>query len=402
MSLRSRLSWLVPLLLVGCGTDVPESQFQDTSPPSSHSETLSAEDLSRVSTGDPLQQLLEAEHAAGMPGAFAEVWEGTQVWRGAVGVADVETGRPMRPGFRHRVGSLTKSFVSTAVLQLVGEGRIQLDAPIGASLPDVVPGELGTLVTVRMLLNHTSGLGDYPDAILVTPEDFESVRRRTFTPRELVAYGLALPPTDVPGKRYSYSNTNYILAGLLIERVTGRSLEDVVERRILRPLGLHDTYFPGTRMHVRGAHSKAYVPWADGTLRDFSVYNMSWGWAAGALVSTPRDINRFYQALLGGRLLAPAQLAEMLTPVLTHPKAGYGLGLSYSVLDCGPVWGHTGGLLGHRTFTFHRADGSRRVTLAENLTRYETPGQPHPINQARTRFIVTALCGPSAASSLEE
>ncbi|WP_241758025.1 serine hydrolase domain-containing protein [Myxococcus landrumensis] len=348
-----------------------------------------------------LQQLLEAEHAAGMPGAFAEVWDGTQVWRGAVGVADVDTGRPMQPGFRHRVGSLTKTFVATTVLQLVGEQRIQLDAPIGAYLPDVVPGALGGRVTVRMLLNHTSGLGDYPDAILVTPEDFEAVRSRTFTPRELVAHGLALPPTDVPGARYSYSNTNYILAGLLIERVTGRSLEDVVARRILWPLGLHDTYFPGTRMHVRGAHSKAYVPWADGTLRDFSVYNMSWGWAAGALVSTTRDINRFYQALLAGRLLAPAQLAEMLTPVRNpnDPAAGYGLGLSYSMLPCGPVWGHTGGLLGHRTFTFHRADGSRRVTLAENLTRYETPGQPHPINKARSKFMVTALCGPAVAVS---
>lgn len=391
-------------MLNGCGTDVAESQIEDTAVPSSHSETLSAASPAHLITGGPLQQLLDAEHAAGMPGAFAEVWDGHQVWRGATGVADVDTGRPMAPGFRHRVGSLTKSFVAATVLQLVAERRVELDAPIGTYLPDVIPGEVGEHVTVRMLLNHTSGLGDYPEAILATPEDFEAVRFRTFTPRELVARGLALPVTGAPGERYSYSNTNYILAGLLIERVTGRSLEDGVERRILRPLGLRDTYFPGTRMHLRGAHSKAYVPWADGTLRDFSVYNMSWGWAAGALVSTPWDINRFYHALLVGRVVAPAQLAEMLKVVSNpnDPSAGYGLGLSYSMLPCGPVWGHTGGLLGHRTFTFHRADGSRRVTLAENLTRYETPGQSHPINKARIKFMVAALCGPAAGVSTGE
>jgi D-alanyl-D-alanine carboxypeptidase len=108
-----------------------------------------------------LQQLLDALHAAGMPGTFAQVRAGHRTWNLAAGVADVGTGRPVRPWFRHRVGSITKTFVATTVLQLTGERRVRLDAPIARYLPGVLPGELGRQVTVRMLLNHTSGLGDY-------------------------------------------------------------------------------------------------------------------------------------------------------------------------------------------------------------------------------------------------
>jgi D-alanyl-D-alanine carboxypeptidase len=131
------------------------------------------------------------------------------------------------------------------------------------------------------------------------------------------------------------------------------------------------------------------------------VYNMSWGWAAGEMVSTPHDINRFYQALLSGQLLPPAQLAEMQTIVRNpdDPAAGYGLGLSYTALPCGPAWGHLGGVIGHGTFTFHRADGSRHVTLAENLTFPAGAGPPAAISKARIDFIVTALCGSDATAA---
>jgi len=354
--------------------------------------------------GGPFQQLLAAEHTAGMPGLFAEIRDGNRVWRGAAGVADVDTSRPVRPWFQHRVGSITKTFVATTVLQLQAEGRLRLDTPIGAYLPDVVPGTLGRQVSVRMLLNHTSGIGDYPGAILRTVDDLESVRRRTFAPRELVEIGLSLPATNPPGASYAYSNTNYIIAGLLIERITHHPYATDVDRRILRPLGLTGTYFPGTETRIRRAHAKAYVPAADATLRDFSVYNMSWGWAAGEMVSTPHDINRFYQALLSGQLLPPAQLAEMQTTVPSpdDPTAGYGLGLSYVRLPCGPAWGHLGGVIGHGTFTFHRADGSRHVTLAENLTFPVGTSQPPAISQARIEFIVTALCGTDATAKAND
>src|SRR3954470_9615660 len=209
-----------------------------------------------------LQQLLDAEHAAGMPGVFAQVRDGRRAWNLAAGVADVTTGRPVRPSFRQRVGSITKTFVATTVLQLVGENRVRLDTAIAHYLPDIIPGELGRRVTVRMLLNHTSGLGDYDEVLvnLADPESMERLRFRTITPQQLVRIGLSQPPTNAPGERWSYSNTNYIVLGLLIERVTGHRYTSEVSRRILRPLHLNHTYFPGTDPYIRGPHSKAYVP----------------------------------------------------------------------------------------------------------------------------------------------
>jgi D-alanyl-D-alanine carboxypeptidase len=318
-----------------------------------------------------LRSLLEAEHTAGMPGVFAEVRSGRATWRGAAGVANVTTGAPTRPYMRHRIGSITKTFVATTVLQLVGERRIKLDAPIGRYLPDLVPGEVGRTVTVRMLLNHTSGIGNYTDTLFATLDGLIEVGRTSYTPRQLVEIGLAMPPTNAPGAAWSYSNTNYILAGLLVERVTGRPMEAEVSRRILRPLGLWHTYFPGDEPYIRGPHASAYVPWIDGNLRDFEAYQMSWGWAAGEMVSTMDDLNRFFRALSSGRLLGPALLAEMRETVPVDPSlpeaGGYGLGLFNVTLPCGVFWGHTGGVIGQSTFSFHSADGSRQVSMAENM-----------------------------------
>jgi D-alanyl-D-alanine carboxypeptidase len=342
--------------------------------------------------GPALQALLEAEHAAGMPGLFAEVRDGRHVWRGAAGVADIGTGRPVHPGFRHRVGSITKSFVATTVLQLVGEGRVTLDAPASRYLPSFgIPDG----VTVRMLLNHTSGIGNYTDALFPTLDSIEAHRTQTFRPRELAELGLGLPRTGAPGARWTYSNTNYVLAGLLVERVTGHRYAAEVARRILRPLHLRDTYFPGTDPYIRGPHSRAYAVWPDGTLRDLTVYNMSWVWAAGELISTAADLNRFYGALLAGRLLRPGLLTEMQTTVPMDPDApeaaGYGLGLLWLATPCGRVWGHDGGVIGHGTMSLHRIAAHRQTSLAENMTYY---AQPSPIDEARWAFLLAALCGP--------
>ncbi len=353
-------------------------------------------------TGALLQQLLDAMHAAGMPGVFAQVRDGSRTWNLAAGVADVDTGRPVRPHFQHRVGSIEKTFVATTILQLAGEHRVRLDAPIGRYLPDVLPGRLSRQVSVRMLLNHTSGLADYEDVLLSGNQAIERLQFRTFTPRELIAIGLSRPPTNAPGERWSYSNTNYIIAGLLIERLTGRPYAREISRRILRPLGLRHTYFPGTNPYIRGPHMAAYVPWPDGTLRDFSVFNMSWAWAAGEMISTAADLNRFYRALLTGRLLGPALLAQMQTTVAVDPgmpeAAGYGLGIAWLATPCGRFWGHGGGVVGQTTNSYHSADGRRQVTQAENLSQYATPGEIHPIDPARDAFLGTAVCGQLAAT----
>lgn len=356
----------------------------------------------RHGEGDPralLQQQLAAMHTAGMPGVFAQVRDGSRTWDVTAGVADVDSGRPVRPGLRQRIGSITKTFVATTILQLVGEHRLDLDAPIVRYLHDASLDTLDGRVTVRMLLNHTSGIADFAPILFADPSAVEGLRFHTFTPQDLITIGLSQPATNAPGERWSYSDTNYIILGLLIEQVTGRPYAQEVNRRILRPLGLSHTYFPGTSPYLRGPHMTGYVM-ADGSLHDFTVFSPTSGWAAGEVISTAGDLNLFYRALLTGRLLNPALLTQMQTTVPIIPSmpevAGWGLGIWWQETPCGRVWGHTGGVVGYTTKSWHSADGRRQVTLAENLIEYATPGQPHPIDQARDAFLTTAMCGPDA------
>jgi D-alanyl-D-alanine carboxypeptidase len=351
-----------------------------------------------------LQQLITAEHEAGMLGVFAQVRDGHRTWRVAAGVADVDSGAPADAGMRHRVGSITKTFVATTILQLVGERRLTLDDPIGRRLPaGVVPRDLGRTVTVRMLLNHTSGIGDYTQTLLSTPDGVFETGRTTYTARELARIGLARPVTGAPGAAWSYSNTNYVLLGMVIEKATGHSYQREITRRVLRPLNLRDTYFEGAEPVIRGPHMGSYAPMGDGTYYDFSAYNMTWAGAAGELVSTAADLNRFYRALLTGKLMRPAQLAAMKTTVPMDPEypatGGYGLGIYWVQLPCGVFWGHDGATIGHATISVHTADGRRQLTLAENMRFYAPPGEVTPIDEARGAFLLTAACGPQPATA---
>jgi D-alanyl-D-alanine carboxypeptidase len=340
-----------------------------------------------------LPAALRAVTDAGAPGAFAEVRAGRRVDMGASGVADLDTGRPVQPGFRHRVGSITKTFVATALLQLVGEGCLGLDVPVSRYLPRISPPG----VTVRMLLNQTSGIGDYDTVLFATEDDFERHRDTTFAPTELARIGLAAPRTGEPGAGWAYSNTNYVLAGLLLEAVTGDTAEAGLHRRVVRAAGLKDTYMPGRATRVEGPHSKGYIPWPDGTVHEFSRYNMTWAWTAGALVSTTADLNRFFRALLSGRLLGPRELAEMLTTVPTDPTqpqgTGYGLGVLRIPTPYGDAWGHDGVVLGHATQSWHTVDGSRQATAATNVTHHAPPADDS-ILAAVFALVFGALFGP--------
>ena len=342
-----------------------------------------------VAAPSELQESLEAVHAAGMPGVFAEVRDGRRTYTPTAGVIDVKTGNPVRDGLRHRVGSITKTFVATTVLELSGERRIDLDAPAGRYLPGLLKDRPAT---VRQLLNHTSGIGDYDTELIKTEQDIIDLGRTTYRPVELARIGLAAAPTT----GFSYSNTNYVLAGLIVEKVTGRSLESEVNRRILRPLKLRDTYFEGADPVIRGPHMHAYVPWPpEGELRDFTRYNMSWAWGAGDIVSTASDLNTFYRALLTGKVINKRLLAQMQTTV-----DGYGLGLYRVDLPCGTFWGHDGGTIGHQTVSWHSADAKKQMTYAQSMAFYQTsPTEPHPIDVASSAFFVTALCGDEAGAA---
>ncbi|NRQ37286.1 beta-lactamase family protein [Nonomuraea sp. NN258] len=350
-----------------------------------------------------LRKALNAVHEAGMYGIYSHVADGRQSWKGAAGVADVETRRPVRPDLRHRVGSITKTFTATAVLQQVARGTIELDAPIGRYLPDLVPGEVGQQVTVRMLLNHTSHIADYDTLIFTTVESLEANRFRTYTPQELVRMALAAPPTGSPGATPgSYSNTNYTLAGLLLERVTGVSAERYITDHVIRRAGLRHTSFPHTPV-IFGPHSKGYES-LFGQIdppRDFSVYNPSIYGLAGALVSTMEDLDRFYRVLLRGGLLDAGMLAEMQKIVPVSSGAGspvtfdYGLGLFPVDLPCGRFWGHDGTVLGMSTVSLTKADGSRQVSFGINLTHYPSEA----IDTAIQRYLMLSTCGTDAGAT---
>ncbi|WP_197287802.1 serine hydrolase domain-containing protein [Streptomyces apocyni] len=367
--------------------------------------------------GDRLERALDAVHEAGMPGIYATVKDGTSVWNGASGVADTRTLRPVRPGFKHRVGSITTTFTAVAVLQEVSRGRIELDAPIGRYLGTLVPADLGEQVTVRMLLNHTSGLGDYfaaafPSLNQGSPKDLDDNRYRTYTPEELLRLGLAQPRVAKPGERWAYASTNYVLAGLVLEKATGQSAASHITRNVIRPAGLWRTYFPGSSPRIRGPHSKAYESFFGmiDPAKDYSTYNMSVAWTSGELISTTGDVARFFRKLFAGRLIPAAQLAEMkrTVPVLDpqgNQVGEYGLGITVTDLGrCGRFWGHGGTAFGMATESLISEDSRRQLVYGVNATNYqrfdENGGlKPHPIDKARAQLVQDSLCQNSTASS---
>ncbi len=279
-----------------------------------------------------LQRIVETARA---PGGVMVVSDRYGVWRGTVGVSDRRRGEPMALDRRFRVASVTKMFLATVVLQLAGQGRLRLDDPIGRWLPAAVIG--GDRITIRELLSHTSGLYD----------------------------GGPLDP--VPGT-FHYDNANYRLLGALVEAATGTSAERTLERRLFRPLRLSHTRWPRTAVPTGVA--RGYSPaGADVTALPPRTLD-----SADALVSTAGDLQRFLAALLGGRILAPAQLAAMETPVPVGSSYRplddrYGLGLMGFGTRCGEVWGHRGRIAGYTTFAFGSPDGARSIVVLLNVGR---------------------------------
>ncbi|WP_239152810.1 serine hydrolase domain-containing protein [Virgisporangium aurantiacum] len=334
-----------------------------------------------------LERRLDDVRTAGAIGALAEVRTERGTWRGTSGVAQVGTTRPVRVDGRFRAGSITKTFLATVVLQLVDEGRLRLDDPVQAWLPGAVPN--GDRITVRQLLNHTSGLFDYRLTLTLPPDaGFLAYRWRTWTPDEQVARAVANPPTSTePGTAFSYTNTGYVLLGQIVEKVTGRSYADEIECRILRPLRLRDTSMPGTSPWIPGPHPHGYIPIEGRGLVDFTTMNPSLFGAGGELISTTRDLNHFYAELLGGRLLPKPLLVEMQTPGIPGGRA-YGLGLSWRITQCGVrVYGNDGDALAYETWSFTTEDGRRQATVAI------TPDHDGDPDDAMDAFLNHVFCG---------
>lgn len=354
-----------------------------------------------------VQEALEQAVADGFPGAVAYVRHGSRESRAAAGLADKATGERARPGHRFRIASNTKAFVATVLLQLQGEGRLSLDDSVETWLPGVVRGNGndGSAITVRQLLNHTSGIYDPTrEPGFFAPYLEQHDRDHVYNPREVIARAVRHEPDFAPGTGWMYSNTNYLLAGLVIEKVTGRSAPDEIRRRILVPLGLHNTSFPVTDPAIHGPHLHGY----DLRGQDVTRFSPSYDWTAGAMISTVVDLARFHRALFSGALLRPAEQRELLAPVRFPVAEGYALGVQPVNVPCPPVpgtgtgpaevraWSTDGGGPGFTSVALTTADGERQLVLAVNVfdlgaeLRKEAP-LPRPTGLMAARQA--ALCG---------
>ncbi|HEX5300278.1 MAG TPA: serine hydrolase domain-containing protein [Streptosporangiaceae bacterium] len=332
-------------------------------------------------TQQDLQRDLDAITATGVPGVLAEVRTGSHVLRGTSGVANLGTRAPVNASGYFRIGSNTKTFVSVVLLQLVAEHRLSLDDTVARWLPGVVHGNGngndGNEITVRELLQHTSGLHNYTDdlqAEITSPEAYKKLEFEQFSRQDLLNIAFSHQPTSAPGAAFNYSNTNYILLGMIIEKVTHDSWENQVTKRIIRPLGLRHTFAPGTSTRLPRPHATGYLIFDKNTRVDTTLENMSWADSAGALISTASDLSRFWSAIGNGTLLPPAQIREMRETVPatggdvdTVPGSRYGLGIFSIPLTCGGVyWSHEGDVPGYNTIGAVSSDGRTTVVLSLN------------------------------------
>lgn len=309
---------------------------------------------------------------AGVPGFVARLDDGSSVTEVAEGVADRDAQTPASTDREFYIGSITKSFVATVVLQVVGEGRLRLEDTVEDWLPGVVPG--GDRISLRMLLQHTSGLADYVTTEAMQ-QDLTADPQREFTEEQLLAYSLAVPVSFAPGDGWEYSNTGYVLAGMILEEATATPARELVAKRIVEPLGLTRTYWEPDARFRDGRHLSGYSIGMEGddlTFTDVTDISMQVAGASGAITSTVGDLMTFRSALFGGDLLSPALLEEMLTVVPSGADAAgsgfeYGLGIGKMTTACGELWGHNGGSYGYSTEMWSTRDGERGFASASTF-----------------------------------
>ncbi|ASQ92689.1 serine hydrolase domain-containing protein [Streptomyces sp. 11-1-2] len=361
---------------------------------------LAATSSAAVPTPSGIPELEAA--IAGLPtsdatAALVRVGGSEGVWRGSSGVHDLRTNRPADPAGRFRAGSVTKVFTAAVALQLAAEGTLDLDRSARSYLPELIPASYGK-VTVRQLLNHTHGI-PAPDLPGDTVEEWYAYRFRIHDPEDMVRSATSKNREFPPGEKQHYLNIGYAIAGLIIERISGDSYEHQVTRRILKPLGLRDTYLPGTDPRILGPHNHGYQTMRldDGTtgLRDVSVWGPTDGWAAGDIVSTTADLERFTKALFQGRVVGGPLLREMFTlPKVADFKTGdpasYSVGLSMKKLGGREVWGKSGSRWGYNTAIASTRDGSRTLVYSVNST--DAKGQE--MNEVVRNIMVAAYGNP--------
>ncbi|MCR8575753.1 serine hydrolase domain-containing protein [Streptomyces sp. Isolate_219] len=297
-------------------------------------------------------------------------------WYGNAGVADRDTGRGVHERDTFRIGSITKVFVATVVLQLAAERRLSPELPVQRLLPGLLPAKFPP-ITVLQLLNHTSGLPDEQDPPYdpTSPEEIARHRYDRWTPEQLVARVTHGPMKFTPGTKQEYRSINYILLALLIERLTGRRYGEVIARRILRPLGLRHTSVPGNDPRIHGPHVHGYMRMTDGSLLDITEFDQSAAWGGGEMISHTGDLDRFLTALFSGELLPPHELERMFTlppdevRMVDGGPARYAAGLQNVTMNGITLWGKTGERYGYCSAMIATRDQQRRAVFSFNPTR---------------------------------
>lgn len=316
-----------------------------------------------------------------VPSVIAGGLKDGERWSYASGTASYEVSRPVEPNFSFRIGSITKTFTAAVVLQLAEEKQLNLDDSVEKWLPGVVKGNGydSSKITIRQLLNHTSGIASYTDEnvrdITIPQNPF-----RHWTTDELISMALAKPPVYAPGKGWNYSNTNTVLAGQIIEKVTGDTYAEQIRKRFIEPLGMTGTFVMEDSSHIPGEHATGYNMERSGRLYDLTELNQSWANAAGNMVSNVKDLTTFFSALLGGKLLNQAMMDQMLTTV-DSPLGKFGLGVyEEKTPDGQSYWGHAGGTYGFESRVGGTLGGKHILVTSSNSVTQE-------VNEARVKIF---------------
>ena len=340
----------------------------------------------------PLQADLDALVTAGAPGALLLVRDGDRTVRLTGGLGDIARRTPMRAGDHFKIASLTKTYTATVVLQLVAEGKLRLSDSVERWLPGLVPN--GRNITIRQLLNHTSGIADFENDPRYLKPYLSGNLGYHWAPRTLVKLAVSHKPLFAPGKtsRSNYSNTNYVIAGLIAEAGTGHSIAVELKRWIFKPLGLRHTSYQ-TKPGLPAPYAHGYMVLDKPPATDVTGLSPSLSPHSGAIVSTATEVADFYRALLSGKLLAPKQLRAMKTTLpearFDIPGQRYGLGLELFPTSCGDALGHNGVVPGYMTFIFSTANGRQQALLMIN---HDAQTLPRAAVEAFYKLIDKAFC----------
>jgi D-alanyl-D-alanine carboxypeptidase len=363
------------ILAAGCSDEPP--------PPSSPPD-LDATEIAE------LESLADKLIAAGVPGVAVVIKAGDQTVKIARGVADRETGAAVTTEHHFRYGSVAKSLLSSITLQLVDEGKLRLDDTVESLLPGMVAGNSDA--TVEQVLRLQSGIFDHASDPRHMAPYIAGDFAHAYTPEQLLALSNDHPVVFAPGTQFNYSNTNYVIIGLIIQKLTGKPLADVVAERITGPLGMSHSSMPlGSEMDAPFAHG--YLA-GTGPLVDVTGISASAEFGHGNLVSTPADVNTFYASLIAGKVVKPAQLTAMFTPD-ARITTNYGIGV-WTIKDlpagCGAWIGHDAATAGYDTSSYARLDGRRQISVAAtSLTFADTVGDP-AAQQAWGNLVTAAAC----------